>query len=95
MPPCCGPGTVPSRGPRPGGCRAAALSDDHGRAAEEQRVTEARRRAAVERTCCYETATAAVVVDGSDRVMPVRLVLPEEGVRWGGVQPAPADLAQL
>ncbi|MFD8323128.1 hypothetical protein [Kitasatospora purpeofusca] len=65
-------------------------SDDHGRAAaEEQRVAETRRRAAVERTYFYETDTAAVVVNSSDRVMRMRLVLPDKGVWWDDVQPAP------
>ncbi|MGY0460474.1 hypothetical protein ACW14Y_09435 [Kitasatospora sp. cg17-2] len=65
-------------------------SDDHKRAVEEdRRVTEARRLTAVERTYFYETDTAAVVVNSSDRVMKMRLVLPQKGVWWGEVQPAP------
>ncbi|MFJ4092870.1 hypothetical protein ACIPYS_14910 [Kitasatospora sp. NPDC089913] len=73
------------------GLRAESrASEDHGRAVkEDQRVTEDRRRAAVERTYFYETDTAAVVVNSSDRVMSMRLVLPQKGVWWGGVQPAP------
>ncbi|MFE6750965.1 hypothetical protein ACFVGM_34295 [Kitasatospora purpeofusca] len=65
-------------------------SGDHERAMEADRcVTDIRQPDGIECTYFYETATAVVVVNGSDRVMPVRLVLPDKGVRWGEVQLAP------
>ncbi|MFB8234966.1 hypothetical protein ACFC58_00220 [Kitasatospora purpeofusca] len=55
-------------------------SEDHGRVVDDdKRVSETRRRAAVERTYFYETGTAAVIANSSDRVMHMRLVLPQKG----------------
>ncbi|MFJ8432113.1 hypothetical protein ACIQ9P_12545 [Kitasatospora sp. NPDC094019] len=65
-------------------------SDDHGRAVEEShRAAEERDRAPVERTYFYETTTGVVIVNSSDRVMSMRLVLPQQNLWWGDVQPAP------